>query len=480
MTTSRRHLLQLMGITAAVTVANRAFATPGDLSLSRTPCKVLEIFLRGAASQFSSFWRDGSLGSDTGGTGDSKITATQWATITGTATTPASHSWDTDVIGRAADPLFRPSGTSRTLESHMRVLRVRHELLPHEAALPYTLTGTTLGRTKMSGLGAAIGRRAEQTASTSAIRSLILQTGARANDDLAARYAATFGLHGADFRPPIIKLGNRDFLTALARQDVSAGDVDLSATDALKKIYRDRYKGLLTHGAQVVRSDGWSAYDASFTTIVDQHAALAQILGSQETLLFPATAITTPTYHTDNLTRYGITAALQLLTSASFDMQHIAVLDGGVMNDYDTHQIPASANNGILSVAEIHNGNIWNVCDTLAENTDLILDNDIVVLIHSDFGRIQDGGGSGTEHHTTGYANVVIGNMLTPAFVGDRAGASGEDASHPGDLPGLSPTDVHAAVAQLAGIDPWQNDMFDGDLSCLGAGSDPAAELLGV
>lgn len=28
----------------------------------------------------------------------------------------------------------------------MRVIRVRHELLPHEAAIPYTATGTTLGR----------------------------------------------------------------------------------------------------------------------------------------------------------------------------------------------------------------------------------------------------------------------------------------------------------------------------------------------
>lgn len=482
---SRRLFLQ-SGAAAAATLAVRPSWALGTCSPTGGPRKVLEIFLRGGASQFGAFWYDATLGGATG-TGDATRNAddpghgVKWNEIT--SPTPQTSTWTaatgSPTLGRTVSPLFetRLNGFGQQmpkLSDYMRVLRVRHELLPHEAAIPYATTGTTLGRQKQSGLGAAIWRRADEAnPGTSAIRSLVFQAGSASGDSLAANYTASFGNHTAARRPPIITLGDPDFFYALER-------ANFTATDPVKYYYRTRYDGWMRYAGTPVRSAGFSAYESSLDTMRLHAPALYALLLNYEPTLFP---LVVPATYTDNLTRRAIETAVSLLSAGTNDLEHVAVIDGGVEDDYDTHKTPAGR-----SAATIQNGNLWSVLDELATWSETIIDSQIVVLIHSEFGRKEKGQGlTGTEHHMRGYVNVVISDLITdPDYVGDIGGTDNDEAEYSGGLlPGLSPTDVHAAVAQLAGIDPWDPDMFDRDLACLpdpapNTNPDPASELLGV
>lgn len=526
---ARRNLLKLLAASAAGVVAGPARATemvpnftnrksfPPDLPLfgglqswgSHTPYKVLEIFLRGGASQWGSFWYDAAEGAETG---DTALTDTDWTNLTGVAAPapgqptlgafPTDKSWGGGTIGRAASPLFRSVGVIQAgggvlyqnLAANMRVIRVGHTLGAHELAIPLAATGSTIGRASQCGLGAAINRRVCQANGTTAnpgVHSLIFQTGRRANDALASSYLAATGEHGAKYRPPVIPVGDASFLTALDRA-VASGVVGYgeSVSDSLKDFYRDRYTNRLkpSGSSTPVRSVGFSEYSAALDMMLTHAATLrGMLLPYAATGLFAPTAGTTD-YNGENTTRNAIRAGVELLLSAN-DIHHIAVVDGGVVDDYDTHDVPGG---DILEAARIHGGGIWNVCNALFSKTGSILNNNILVLIHSEFGREQDGGGDGTEHHTRGYTNVVIRPGMSPFFIGavdssvvpPQAPAAaytpwGLSCPSGGEAVAYTPTDVHAAVAGAAGIDPAQSSMYadQADLACGDLATAPTALL---
>ncbi len=465
-----------------------ATAPPGGWGSFGSSRKVLEIFLCGGASFWNSFWYDETLG---GATLDTEFD--DWNLITG-GPSPVKHNWCGGKIGPAAGPMFRIKG-QRKLAEYMRVLRVRHDLEPHEVAIPFAATGTTLGRPTMSGLGAALWRRYDEVNGVpqngpAGPKSLIFQAGSALRDIRAATSMASFGLHGSKYRPPIIVVGDRSFYDALAR-------ADRTGSDELKRFFGHRYKKhLIPAGSTTaVRSEGFSAFNAAADSLLNDYQLLRDVLGPQESLLFPAEGAdlynymayaesgglytSADLYSGANFTRNAITAAIGILTADDvFPVQHIAVVDGGVEEGYDTHA-------PVLPIGKIHNGNIWNVCDVLAENLTEILDNGICVLIHTEFGRKETGGTEGTEHHTDGYVSVVIGDLVKKGFAGtidanDVSVASHAHAGQPPALQGLSPADVHAAVAQMAGIDPWKPDMYSEDLALTGGDATATWGLLGL
>jgi hypothetical protein len=213
----------------------------------------------------------------------------------------------------------------------------------------------------------------------------------------------------------------------------------------------------------------YQALEDMFT--VDQVSALFEDIG--------------PVDYLNNRTRNAITTAVDLLSDTA--LEHIAIVDGGVEADYDTHNAAA-----VGEPEEIQNGNIWNVCDALASCTTSLLENGIAVLIHSEFGRREnDSANTGTEHHPRGYVNVVISDLIgDQLLVGDAVVGPNEPAGSPaafatyetapGDDPQpLTPTDVHAAMLQVAGIDPIASDLLDDDLKRL-PGANAAIDLLGI
>jgi len=531
---ARRNLLQLLAASATGLVAGRAraelnpnftndvrdvhrydFDLPnGGLEpwapagvLNYAPCKVLEIFLRGGASPWGSFWYDTVEG---GETGDTALTDTDWQDLTGVAPPvpgvphlgafPVTHSWQGGTIGQAAHPLFRTAmrfngpgvpATYRNLANYMRVVRVGHTLGAHELAIPFATTGSTIGRASQCGLGAAITRRVSEdtgTTATPGVHSLIFQTGRKANDTLASNYLAATGNHGAKYRPPVIPVGDSAFLDALDRT-VASGVVGYgeNVNDTLKGFYRDRYSNRLvpSGGSSPVRSIAFSEYSAALDMMMLHAAWLRSVL-----LPYSGNGLFTPLstdYNGDNVTRMAIRTGIDLLLGGN-GIEHIAVVDGGVVNDYDTHDV---AGGDILNAARIHGGGIWNVCNALFGKTNAILDNNILVLIHSEFGREQNGGNDGTEHHTQGYTNIALGPQLAPAFVGAVDSAvvaplapaakwTWWSASCPATpREGFGPTDVHAAVAAAAGIDPDQPDMYadHADLACVTLADAPTSVL---
>jgi hypothetical protein len=179
-----------------------------------------------------------------------------------------------------------------------------------------------------------------------------------------------------------------------------------------------------------VRSAGWTAYQASLDTMQQYHDDLYTLLTAYAADLFPNPAITVPDYHTNNLSRNAVKTAIKMLKAPGSLLKHVAVVDGGVEADYDTHKPPPAGTIAAGRVEIVQNGNIWNICDTLANNLNAILDNNIVVLIHSEFGRREETPDDGTEHHMPGYTNVVIGDVITnPGFTGEASGADGSVAA---------------------------------------------------
>jgi hypothetical protein len=485
MPVNRRTALKLAGVAAAGLTVRGSFADPplpppplplwqpaaGWGALGR-PRRILEIFLRGGASFWSSFWRDTTLGG-AAGTQDSSFA--DWPCVTGdpvlcNGTTPAIPTWPAGTatkLGRAAQPITRAT-LGRRLSTFMRVIRVGHDLLPHEAAIPYAATGSTIGRSEMSGLGALVWLAAEQRPGAEpGLRSLVLRTRGNGNDVLAANALAAFGPHGAEHRPPIIPLGNVDFYDALLR-------TSHTATDPLKSFYRDRYEGLLQRdGGPTVRSEGWSGYAAALDTMILYAPAIHAMLAPYQTELFDA--IGSLSYHLENRTRSAVGAAVDLLATGA--LEHVAIVDGGVEANYDTHDVEAG-----LEPEHVQCGNIWNVCDALANHVDAILDEGIAVLIHTEFGRKETSaaGNLGTEHHPYGYVNVVISDLVPSAsFVGIAGGADASVAEYLGGDDPLTPTDVHCAMVQLAGVDPYASGLFDADLMRLTSNA-AALDLLGI
>lgn len=496
---SRRTILKTLAASAAAAfAARRGYATAsgelatwspsGGWGAYGQPRKVLEVYLRGGASFWNSFWYDTTLGAETGDT-----TFTDWASIKD-GQAPGLNAWagvGGPQLGSAAAPVCRASN-GRKLCQIMRVLRIRHDLDPHELAIPYAATGTTFGRPKMSGLGAAIWRRYEEQNPAAAVgpKSLVFQTANTLGDIRAANYLATTGFHGAKYRPPIIRFGDHTFYDALDRS-ARAG------ADDLKRFFGQRYKQRLVPSGATdgVRSLSFDAYNAAGDSLVNDYAVLRELLGLEEDLLFPdeldalwgaldyansgGTYTSADLYSRYNPTRYALRAALDLLTNpaVTVPVQHVAVVDGGIESDYDTHDPEALP-------GKIHNGNLWSVLDVLAAHKDDIFDAGVAVLIHTEFGRIYTAGDpGGSDHHTKGYVNVVLSDLVVKGYEGTRSGARNEEASHAdatADQPGLTPTDVHAAVAQLAGIGPWQEDMFDDDLALTGGHPARSAALLGL
>jgi hypothetical protein len=398
-TIARRNLLQLLAASAAGLAAgparaelnpnftNRRAFPPLDFpsfpngnldtwapaGQAWTPCKVLEIFLRGGASLWDSFWYDTVEG---GQTGDTALTDVDWQDITGIAPPvpgqpnlgafPVTHAWSGGTIGRAAHPLFRLAAKItgpgmplyRALSSYMRVIRVGHTLGAHELAIPLSATGSTIGRASQCGLGAAVTRRISEATGTTAnpgVHSLIFQTGRRANDALAASYLAATGNHGAKYRPPVIPVGDAAFLDALDRS-IASGVVGYgeNVNDALKDFYRDRYSNRLvpSGGSYPVRSIAFSEYSAALDMMTIHAPALRAML-----LPYAGNGLFTPVstaYNGDNVTRMAIRTAIDLMLGGN-GIEHVAIVDGGVLEDYDTHD---AASGDILNAARVHGGGI--------------------------------------------------------------------------------------------------------------------------
>lgn len=429
---SRRRFLSGAAALGGLALSGRAGATPGVHCATGTP-KVLEIFLKGGFLPWHSFWYDADQ------TDAAHEVQPNWSAFSSfSAASPppvtAVAGLHDDVLGPVGFPLV---GTS--LVEKMRVCVMKHDLVPHEAAIPYAVTGTRMGRPELVGLATRVNAKYP---STPPLHAIVLDAGGADVAGWAASSNATFG---PTYRPPVIRVNDGDLMANLAR-------TGLSTNDGVENVLLTTFGARLVHpdlGARV-RSDGFDAY-GSAAVMVRQYAddLLALLSGTD----IDQPAITSPTYTGDNPTRRAVKTAAQLLTGT--DVEYVLVVDGGVLGTYDTHD-------NFSNVPRTRQaGNLWNLLTMLAElDADGLLDG-VLVVLNTEFGRLQqdtldpspaEPNKVGTEHWPDGYVNVLMG-----APFGEVHHRGDIDAGHVGVAGPLGngpygPEHVRAALAEYLDI----------------------------
>ncbi len=455
--------------------------------------KVLEVFLYGGLSPWETFYVRPPGANQFRGL-DADVAAAIWnAGCSGTPMPVNATEYFADAqdetaanvhgvhLGPFTAPLWRAD-----LISRMRMLVMQHDLEPHEAAIPYAMTGHRLGRPKFAGTGAAIQRRFQLTnPSQTAPFSYVCVPGTYnfPGDNILA--ATATGMHGGDAKPLSLRIGagSSEVVNQLLRSGVTP------EMDQLLNVYRAEYRQRLRfQGAgNPLRSKGFAAYDSSSASLLNA-ATLQAILNTPSFNLRQDVdcSVNSPSL-IDNQPGTAIRLASHLLTRPSNGARYVCVIDSGLREatgggGYDTHS------NNIGTVGR----NLWNTLSTLAEiiqNPTLPADpnkislDDTLVVVTTEFGRTPSPApnGNGRDHHPGGYVNVLLGGPIGAGTTGRRLVGNIVDATGYANLSNVySATDLRAAILLAAGVYPLNPDSFAiGDLtSTLSAPDEPSSAIL--
>jgi len=172
---------------------------------------ILEIYLWGGMAPWETFYFRPGTGNTSRGF-DADVSSLGWnAACPGTPAGLVSQFLANDSNGKAvhlgpfAKPLWRTDIASR-----LRVIVMQHDLAPHEAAIPYALSGRRLGRPGACGLGAPMQRRARALDATNAHPlpfSYCMAPDAAIGSPLFNMLDAV-GDHGGNAKPVVIPIGS--------------------------------------------------------------------------------------------------------------------------------------------------------------------------------------------------------------------------------------------------------------------------------
>lgn len=426
--------------------------------------KILEIFLYGGVSTWETLY----FVRDYGTASDPQYPNTQYyayATANAQVTqacggTEIERPFATDAnnatveIGPFASRLW-----SRTdVVDRMRLVVQRHNLEPHEAAVPMALTGRPVGQPNAAGLGAHVQRTRFETQpeGRAAPHSYVFQTGGVSSDNVAA--AAAAGTHPGFARPLMIRTDNATgFTSLLQRTTVGAGRAQ---HDALVQAYVDQYNARLTwpeHGR--VRSPRMDDFQTAFGTSTKVDAIRS---------VFPDTLLQSRNNTACSVTRrsiphMGIAAARHLLTHPTDAASYVCVSDTGLREasgggGYDTHS--DNARDTMMNFDNVMSALLGSI-NAPGENdpTKLSLD-DTLIILNTEFGRTPwRQGGDGRNHHPYGYVTAFIGGPITADYKG-VSGAIGRDGSASANA-FATPAENRMAALLALGIWPFGQEGFN-------------------
>lgn len=427
---SRRQLLTSAAAGAAALAVPRmarAHCGPADVDDRR----VLEIFLKGGFDPWRSWWFEPVF--------RDLAKAPDWAQFTNSYTSTTIDGFKSDTLGAAAYPL------ASNLANRCRVAVMAHDLEPHEAAVPYSITGTKLGRPKFASLAAAVNEH-----HADALKAFVIDCG----NALAARYAAEPGTYGSQWRPPVVKVGDPYFVDLLAR-------TDRQRFDDVETLLTAQYGDKLVHAQTAplrVRSRAMEAFDGASYLLHERNLELMSLLSA--TSLDTAPAVKS---WDDNNVRVGVRVGAELLQG---DVRYVCVVDSGVYKQYDTHD----AENLGDQTDQI--GNMWNLCEILAQLDGEGLLEDVLVVLNTEFGRLNTTGGDvaaamannadGTEHWPYAYVNVLMGAPFSRVRHRGSIETAGGDPNSPDFCVAMSgaqgngpyePQHIRAVLGDYLGID---------------------------
>jgi len=489
---SRRNFLKAAGVAGAAGAAgllgSRLALGWGEVTssavLGTLPAggfKILEVFLYGGVSPWETFYVRSSIADQFFGL-QTQVSDLDWAGACGGIPAPSTQiqAFGSDPLGTVAwGPSTKPLWRS-DIFSRARMVVLRHNLEPHEAAIPYSLTGHVLGRPNFSGLGAAVSHRFANTAHPLPYSYVLLPDGGATVGDNFHGMIST-GTHGGEHRPLPLMVGpsSGGLGTLLQRNGMT------SQANDLLRFFRASYADRLRTNGVVARSKGFSAYNAAVENLLSAPSLSTLLSGVS---LTPASAAGCASFLPDapptniNRTAAAVRAGAFLLSQpeASGGARYVGIIDGGLLHPggagYDTH------GDNTRSTAV----NIFNVCSALADVIDVasppaagkISLSDTLVVIKTEFGRTPTpNGGAGRDHWPHGYVNILIGGPITSRSIAGGISHSGGDRGHA--LPSSStefghftPSEFQAALLLSAGIFPFLGENFGiGDMSAATRGA---------
>ena len=439
--------------------------------------RVLEIFLYGGLSPWETLYFVPEYGQPS----DPTYPNQQFYTFGGTGFDSVAYAMSQCGVGAEPDgvpfapddngkmvnlgPFAAPLRNRADLVSRLRVLVQRHELEPHEAAIPLALSGKRVGLPSLAGLGAHVQRYFLDQAEVGRLSpySYVFSTGGVPGDNVNA--AAATGFHPGTARPLLIKVDSAQQLYGLlARNKVGTAN-DRARYDAAISAYVQQYQSHLRYGGMGDPLRSRRAADLAQSAVaVANSGAVSSVLdpslfATQSSSLCSVTNVNTPAM--------SLKIAAHLLTHPTEPARYVCVSDTGLQEasgggGYDTH----SENSQDTA------RNFKNLLDTLASIINTPGENDpakislddTMIILNTEFGRTPKAqqGGNGRNHHPYGYVTAMIGGPITAQQAGVY-GAIGPDGKA---TKWLTPSESRIAALLALGIYPFgQESFFVSDVS---------------
>ena len=355
----------------------------------------------------------------------------------------------------AALYLQRPDLVART-----RLVVNRHDLEPHEAAIPYAMTGRRLGAPTMSSIGAHVqryflehddsGRRSPHSYVFTS------QLGAGATDNIRA--ASASGVHPGAARPLLSKVdGAARLVDLLQRKTVGEGRPEY---DALLEAYVDQYRDRLRFGkaGDPLRAPKLAELSQGAASVKNADA-VASVLDPK---LFEQIKDTICGDTDVNRPAMALRLATRMLTHPTEPARHCTIIDPGLKEadgggGYDTH-----AENCHTQARNFSNFLTYLLANINApgeKNPQKIDLDKTMVVLNMEFGRSPGRQPpQGRNHWPYGYVQIYIGGPIGAAQKG-IFGAIGPDGYAPEGMY-TTPSENRIACLLALGIWPFNPDSY--------------------
>jgi hypothetical protein len=341
----------------------------------------------------------------------------------------------------------------------VRVSITKHNLEPHEGAIPLALAGRGLGHPTLAGLGSHI-QRYFLDRSTEQGRApfsyVLLSSDFIATDNI--RCATAIGLHPGAARPLSLKVDAASDITALlGRGTVGANRANY---DKLMSAYLDRYSARLRWKEQgPLRAQRLYDLTSSAESIANADA-ISSVLESKYFIKFSGK--TCGDFSSVDATTMNLKLATHLLTHPTEPARYICVVDSGLISadgggGYDSH--------GENSHTQARNmshllKSLMNLINKPGENDPNKLDLDkTMIVLTTEFGRTPFAQGSkGRNHWPYGYPITFIGGPIRAGSKG-VIGATNEEAF--ATKSSSTPQENRIAALLALGIWPFAQESYN-------------------
>lgn len=326
----------------------------------------------------------------------------------------------------------------------LRIVINRHNLSPHEAAIPLVASGRSLGNPSLAGLATHVNRYfvdRDVDASHPPPFSYGFATGSNfiPNDGVLSLVAQ--GLHPGQARPLLVKVDAAQRLNTLLNRTTVGSVSERAQYDKLLGMYFDQYSSRFR-----LRGDGEAVRAAKFQELLQASITqsktdvIQSVLpasdfevmntaktceevgiakdGSGDIIYVDGSTQVTPDPNKGNLPAMGLKLATHLLTHPLYPARHCTVVDVGVRQadgggGYDTHSNgPWRQATNFNNFLEHQLGNINLPGERNPNKIDL---DKTMVILNSEFGRApgrQTAGSQGRNHWPSGFAQLYIGGPI--------------------------------------------------------------------